>query len=257
VHAVATLFGVFGAQPRHSLAFATALARNRSRWLPWITDWATPQWDHKVSGIVAGLSMTGALPADFKAFYFGFLTAHADPDSGYFRCSTAWPELCASQHNKTHTSSVVLVHDMTNYEHVLWEYVWEGVPWPFPTKVVDRGLAMQNASTGFFGINSDGSFGDPAAASINCHQFDGLHTVTRSSLLAGRYRWAEVRTMCERFLRAAERFLCDETRLFRTYTDSDGLNGGLQAVAECAQHFPELVRTDRPWRTTLDHAPFM
>ena len=55
VHAVATLFGVFGAQPRHPLAFATALARNRTRWLPWITDWATPQWDHKLSGILAGL----------------------------------------------------------------------------------------------------------------------------------------------------------------------------------------------------------
>jgi hypothetical protein len=39
--------------------------------------------------------MTNALPADFKAWYFDFLTQHADPASGYFRCSAAWPELCS------------------------------------------------------------------------------------------------------------------------------------------------------------------
>ena len=102
-------------------------------------------------------------------------------------------------------SMVVLVHDMTNYEHILWEYVWEGVPWPHPEKVVDRGLAMQNASSGFFSLNSDGSFGDPMGTQINCHQFDGVHTVSRSSLLAGRYRWSDVRTMCERFLQGDDR----------------------------------------------------
>ena len=51
VHAVATLCGIFGTQPRYPLRFATDLARNRSAWLPWITDWsrnAAPgydQWD--------------------------------------------------------------------------------------------------------------------------------------------------------------------------------------------------------------------
>ena len=47
------------------------------------------------------------------------------------------------------------------------------------------------------------------ADNINCHQFDGVHSVARSSLLAGRYRWGEVRTMCERFCRAASRYLTD------------------------------------------------
>ena len=47
------------------------------------------------------------------------------------------------------------------------------------------------------------------ADNINCHQFDGVHSVARSSLLGGRYRWAEVRTMCERFCRAASRYLTD------------------------------------------------
>ena len=51
VHAVATLCGIFKTQPRYPLRFATDLARNRSAWLPWITDWsrnAAPgydQWD--------------------------------------------------------------------------------------------------------------------------------------------------------------------------------------------------------------------
>ena len=50
------------------------------------------------------------------------------------------------------------------------------------------------------------------ADNINCHQFDGVHSVARSSLLGGRYRWAEVRTMCERFCRAASRYLTDGAR---------------------------------------------
>ena len=49
----------------------------------------------------------------------------------------------------------------------------------------------------------------PQADNINCHQFDGVHSVARSSLLANRYRWPEVRTMCERFCRAASRYLTD------------------------------------------------
>ena len=56
---------------------------------------------------------------------------------------------------------------------------------------------------------------------------------------------------------AFERRCAAEALLFKTYTDPVGLNGGLQAVAECQSHFPELLLTDRPWRTTLDQAPFM
>jgi hypothetical protein len=165
-----------------------------------------------VSGILAGLSMTNSLPADFKAFYFGFLNAHADPASGYFRCSPAWPDLCqpgGTLPPGENKSEVILVHDMSNYAHILWEYVWEGVRWPYPERVVDRGLSMQNNETGYFEWNSDGSFGDSMATEINCHQFDGVHTVARSSLLAGRYRWNDVRTMCERFLRTAAQWLND------------------------------------------------
>ena len=44
---------------------------------------------------------------------------------------------------------------------MLWEFVWEGIPWPFPRKVVDAGLAMQDTDTGFFSRNSDGTAGDP------------------------------------------------------------------------------------------------
>ena len=39
--------------------------------------------------------------------------------------------------------------------------MWEGIPWPYPRKVVDAGLAMQDTDTGFFSRNSDGTAGDP------------------------------------------------------------------------------------------------
>ena len=61
--------------------------------------------------------------------------------------------------------------------------------------------------------------------------------------------------MCENA--GAQQFLCNKELLFATYTDSVTLMGGLQAVAECAKHFPELALTDRPWRTTIDRAPYL
>ena len=78
-----------------------------------------------MGGIIAGLSLTHTLPPDFKRWYFGFLTDHADPASGYFRCSDRWPQLCGPNGGDGGTappgenkSAVILVHDMSNYEHV-------------------------------------------------------------------------------------------------------------------------------------------
>ena len=67
--------------------------------------------------------------------------------------------------------------------------------------------------------------------------------------------------MCRRFLAAAGRVLADAngTVLFdrSVYGDSHGLNGALQAIAECARWFPDAVVTYRPWRMTVETAPFM
>lgn len=41
------------------------------------------------------------------------------------------------------------------------------------------------------------------------------------------------------------------------YGDSHGLNGALQAVAECDKWFPELVLTTNTWTISVEAAPYM
>jgi hypothetical protein len=94
----------------------------------------------------------------------------------------------------------------------------------------------------------------------SCHQLDGLWTVTRSSRLASPGAAdPRVRRMCGKFLHAAAAVLTDASVMLRSriYGDSHGLNGALQAVAECAKWFPQLLRTVALWEISVDAAPYM
>lgn len=65
--------------------------------------------------------------------------------------------------------------------------------------------------------------------------------------------------MCYKFLRAAVGVLTNETIMLdsNVYGDSHGLNGALQAVAECDKWFPELVLTTNTWTISVEAAPYM
>ena len=240
-----------------------AAAANASRWAPWIED-SEDQWDHRVSGVLAGLSMSGSLQdrQAFRAWYFKWLDAHPLNASGF-----AAP--CA----KGRAGGEVMVSDMTCWAHIAWQYRSLRVPWLHPERMVDVVLHMQNKSTGYFNVNSDGSFeppgnyppgahmGNGSASSVypSCHQLDGLYVMTRSSVLANRYRWGDVEAACGLFLASAAGVLNDDRLMLHSsvYMDSHGLNGALQAVAECAKWFPHLATTRNVWNASLDFAPFM
>ena len=93
----------------------------------------------------------------------------------------------------------------------------------------------------------------------SCHQLDGLWTTARSSHLAAGYRSSDVQGMCAHFLRSASAVLNNESLMLGTkiYGDSHGLNGALQAVAECGRWFPALLNTARPWQISVEKAPYM
>lgn len=64
--------------------------------------------------------------------------------------------------------------------------------------------------------------------------------------------------MCAKFLSASAAVLNDDAVVDSSiYGDSHGLNGALQAVAECARWFPSLITTTVAWNITLEAAPFM
>lgn len=262
-------------------------AAGESAWARWLSDPAH-KWDHRVSGVHAALSLTGALPAAFRDFYFGWLDRHALPGAGFSSpCLGVAPNAtdrradgpasrgateggfggAAGSPARADAARPVNVSEMTCWAHVGWQYAWQGRRWPHASLMVDATLAMQNNETGYFNINSDGSAEAQQTASASaspvlpsCHQLDAVWTLTRSSKQSGGHRWDDVRDACRRFVHAAAAVLNDPARILPPsplYADSHGLNGALEAIAECASHFPGLVRTRRPWVASLDAAPFM
>ena len=85
---------------------------------------------------------------------------------------------------------------------------------------------------------------DPASMSL-----DGIFQVTRSSLQLGRARWGEVKTSCTKLLATQEKLLNSVDRVMKTLGNTTHDIANVVAnVAECAQQFPDLVFTLRPWR---------
>ncbi len=145
-----------------------------------------------------------------------------------------------------------------------------GLGWPHAAASVDSTLAAQDRGSGGNGSSGSGVWGGRQpwsarghwATISSCIDLDGVYAATRGAKIAshGRqpyYRWAEVEDACRLFLRTAEFLLGNATLVLGESLygqDTHLLHGVMYAVAECQQHFPELVRTRRPWRRWTDPA---
>jgi hypothetical protein len=78
---------------------------------------------------------------------------------------------------------------------------------------------------------------------------DGTFQLARSSLQLNRSRWVCVRSGCTALLETQAPRLSNATDVLQRYggSSSHELPNAVAAVAECASHFPELVRTRRAW----------
>ena len=126
-------------------------------------------------------------------------------------------------------------------------YVYERFarPWRHPERVVDESLRLQQPN-GLW----DGKL-------PYCIDLDGLYCILRSSRNAGGYRSADALGAVKAFLATACRVLNDREALHAGYRSTHKLTGALSAIAECARFYPELLRTPRPWRQSLDAAPYI
>lgn len=104
-----------------------------------------------------------------------------------------------------------------------------------PTALLEFALRMQQA---------DGLWnGDSSSMSL-----DGVFQAVRASLQLGKVQWPRVKAACEKLLRQQARLLNNKTLVLSKHAnDSHTLPNAVANVAECAQAFPELVKTQRPW----------
>lgn len=237
-YAVAALT-LLGRQPRYRVRRAEAVARAPAvtrRWLrrvPWSIIWPA---SHIVAGLPAILHMTDGGSAPFWNTYFDWLDRTVCLETGF------WSRGLLHRLGLRRRLAMV---ELGGAFHMYFVYEARGRQWPLPERVVDASLALQHENGLWDG---DVSY---------CIDLDGLYAAIRSSRNAAWYRGEEVRAAVQRYLATAERTLCDRTFLFSRYTNSHILTGALAAVAECSRWYPDLVATERPWRQTLDSAPFI
>eukprot|EP00747_Dinoflagellata_sp_TGD_P224205 gnl/TRDRNA2_/TRDRNA2_96396_c2_seq1.p1 gnl/TRDRNA2_/TRDRNA2_96396_c2~~gnl/TRDRNA2_/TRDRNA2_96396_c2_seq1.p1 ORF type:complete len:178 (+),score=11.24 gnl/TRDRNA2_/TRDRNA2_96396_c2_seq1:26-535(+) len=133
--------------------------------------------------------------------------------------------------------------------------------WPHVVSSVDVTLAAQDAGSGVWGGHYIWSEREQWGTISTCIDLDGIYTATRGARRVPRglpyYRWDEVKKACLLYLRTAHFLLTNRTKVLSPdiYGQSTHLlHGPLYAVAECQQHFPQLVKTVRPWRRWTDEA---
>lgn len=218
---------------------AAALMESRAKteaWLrgaPWSLIWPG---SHIVTGLPAVLHMTGVGTDDFFDWYFAWLDAHVDGETGFW--SRGWAQ-------RLGLIPKLSKEAMGGAFHMHYLYEARGRPIPHPRGVVDSCLSLQN-SAGLW--DKDVPY---------CIDLDGVYSMLRCSAAAGWYRKDDAVAACHRFLSTTAAVLNDPVRLFADYPNSHRLPGALSAVAEVARSFPDLVITERPWKQTLDRACYI
>ncbi|MBN2152305.1 MAG: hypothetical protein JW839_12715 [Candidatus Lokiarchaeota archaeon] len=229
-------------KPAHPMAWKDAIIKDENAMLAWTRQWRRGEWSliwsgsHVWSGVPATLAMTGEGTPAFFDWYFAWFDKEADPETGFWR--RGWRHRILAK--KPHP------HDMFGAFHMYYVYEFMGRKWPHPEKVVDWTLRFQQPHNGLWGPGM-----------IYCRDLDGIYCLTRSSRNAGGYRQDDVRTAITRALATAEVQLNDKAFVFKHYPNSHKLTGALSAVAECQKFYPELVRTPRPWRQSIDKACYI
>jgi len=129
--------------------------------------------------------------------------------------------------------------------------------WPHAKASIDTNLASQDNSSGVWGGKHSWADRGSWTTISSCIDLDGGYSLSRGSLGARKYRWAEVQAACAKYLRTAEYILNNSTMILdaKLYGgDTHLLHGPMYAVAECQQHFPATVKTRRPWKRWTNSA---
>ena len=200
-----------------------------------LTVWAG---SHKMASLPAQLIISepqwAQVYAPFFTWLWAFLASNASPQWGYWCINPAV--------NPPPPSNVCLGGAF----HLAFVLACGGQPLPRAAEMLSSTLALQNLTTGLWTASALPSYMDQ----------DGVYIALKASLQLGRARWAEVRQMCAAYVRAAARALGSAAVVLGPQSPLGGnahmLAGVVTPVALCAESFPDLVITQRPWKNTVD-----
>ena len=193
---------------------------------------------HRIASLPAQLIMSDASWASTYAPFFDwlwpFLNATSSPSWGYWCINPAI--------NPPPPSNVCLGGAF----HIAFVLACGGQPLPHAAEMLNATLALQNADTGLWSGGALPTYMDQ----------DGVYIALKASRQLGRARWPEVRKMCAAFVRTAAVALTSASGILGPASPygavTHNLAGLVTPVAICAENFPDLVITSRPWISTVD-----
>lgn len=233
---------LLGVAPKYGFKVAKKLNTKKKveKWLRKKPEWGLLYWpgSHRGGGlgsIFAALGPEFSPHEKFFDWYFDWLDQQADPDVGFWRIG--WiHKIKKNRLTKNELGGAV---------HYYWVYEFMGHPWPYPEKIIDSTLSLQN------------NMGTWHKYYSYCIDLDAIHSLTRCCNQTSGYRKEDIRNAIIKYLDYVIEKMNDKKYLFEKYDTAHKLTGYVCAIAEINKFYPELLDLPRPWIQTLDITPWI
>jgi len=233
---------LLGGKPKYPLKIAQKLNSQKKveKWLRKKPEWGLLYWSgsHRgggVGSIFAALGPENYPHERFFDWYFNWLDQQADPQVGFWRIG--WiHKLKKNRLTKNELGGAV---------HYYWIYEFFKRPWPYPKKIIDSTLVLQNEKGTW---HHEFSY---------CIDLDAIHSLTRCLKQTNGYREEDVRTALQKYINYAIPIFNQRDFIFTNYTSAHKLTGYVSAIAELYNFIPEKFEVPKPWVQTLDISPWI
>ena len=227
--------------PKYYFKFINKLdTRKRvEKWLKRGPEWGLFIWpgSHRGGGIGAIIATLGPdiYPhINFFDWYFEWLDRRADPDVGFWRIG--WNHKLKKRLTK---------HELGGAIHYYWIYKFMNHSIPYPKKVIDSTLNLQN-ELGLWDNNVS-----------YCIDLDAIFSLLRCENQLNGYRIKEITQAIIKYLDYTIPTLNDKDFLFNHYTSAHKLTGCLGAIAEIYKFRPLLFDSSIKFNQSLDITPWI
>lgn len=209
-------------------------------WLKKVPEWGLLYWpgSHRGGGIGAIYATLGpeSYPHDnFFDWYFEWLDKHADPDVGFWRLG--WIHRLKKER--------LTKHELGGAVHYYWIYEFLEHPLPFPEKIIDSTLLLQN------------ELGTWDTQYSYCIDLDAIFCLTRCCKQSKGYKKEDIKRAIIKYLDYVVDKINDKNFLYQNYKSAHILTGFLGAIAEIYKFMPHILNLKREWIQTLDITPWI
>jgi len=230
------------ASPKYPLTISKKLNTQKKveKWLKKGPEWGLLYWSgsHRGGGIGSIFATLGPEHYPHEKFfnwYFNWLDKNADPLVGFWRIG--WIHKIKKKR--------LTKHELGGAVHYYWVYEFLKHPWPYPEKIINSTLLLQNEKGTW---HKNFSY---------CIDLDAIFCLTRCCKQTNGYREEDIKNSLLKYLDYVIEKMNDKRFLFETYVSAHKLTGYVCAMAEIYNFMPEVFDLTRPWIQTLDITPWI